>query len=90
MAALLGPQKWPHRVLPTITMGLGPLLAALVRQHLSVTLYRTVAQSLAAENAGRLAAMQVAEKNILASAWMSCRRPFTNSGKARSPKSSWM
>jgi F-type H+-transporting ATPase subunit gamma len=57
-------KKWPHRVLPTFTMGLGPLLAALVRQHLSVTLYRTVAQSLAAENAGRLAAMQVAEKNI--------------------------
>ena len=57
-------KKWPHRVLPTFTMGLAPLLAALVRQHLSVTLYRTVAQSLAAENAGRLAAMQVAEKNI--------------------------
>jgi F-type H+-transporting ATPase subunit gamma len=57
-------KKWPHRVLPTFTMGPGPLLAALVRQHLSVTLYRTVAQSLAAENASRLTAMQAAEKNI--------------------------
>jgi F-type H+-transporting ATPase subunit gamma len=57
-------KKWPNRTLPTFTMGPGPLLAVLVRQHLSVTLYRSVAQSLAAENAGRLAAMQVAEKNI--------------------------
>ncbi len=57
-------KKWPRRSLPFMTMEPGPLLAALVRQHLSVTLYRSVAQSLAAENAGRLAAMQVAEKNI--------------------------
>lgn len=57
-------KKWPRRSLPFVTMEPGPLLAALVRQHLSVTLYRCVAQSLAAENSGRLAAMQVAEKNI--------------------------
>jgi F-type H+-transporting ATPase subunit gamma len=40
------------------------LLSALVRQFLFVTLYRTLAESLAAENASRLAAMQVAERNI--------------------------
>lgn len=57
-------RRWPSRVLPTFTMEPARLLSALVRQFLFVTLYRTMAESLAAENAGRLAAMQVAEKNI--------------------------
>lgn len=56
--------KWPSRVLPTFTMEPAALLSALVRQFLFVTLYRAIAESLAAENASRLAAMQVAEKNI--------------------------
>lgn len=57
-------RRWPSRVLPTFTMEPAHLLSSLVRQFLFVTLYRAVAESLAAENAGRLAAMQVAEKNI--------------------------
>jgi F-type H+-transporting ATPase subunit gamma len=57
-------RRWPSRVLPTFTMEPAQLLSALVRQFLFVTLYRTLAESLAAENAARLAAMQVAEKNI--------------------------
>lgn len=56
--------KWPSRVLPTFTMEPAALLSALVRQFLFVTLYRAIAESLAGENASRLAAMQVAEKNI--------------------------
>ena len=60
----LAQRKWPSRSLPVITMDLAPLLSALVRQFLFVTLYRSVAESLSSENAGRLVAMQVAEKNI--------------------------
>lgn len=55
---------WPSRVLPTFFVEPERLLASLVRQHLFVTLYRTCAESLASEDAGRLAAMQNAEKNI--------------------------
>lgn len=57
-------RKWPSRVLPTFTMEPAQLLSSLVRQFLFVTLYRAVAESWASENASRLAAMQVAEKNI--------------------------
>ena len=39
-------------------------LRALVREYLFVSLYKASAESLAAENASRLAAMQRAEKNI--------------------------
>jgi F-type H+-transporting ATPase subunit gamma len=39
-------------------------LLALVREYLFVSLFRACAQSLASENASRLAAMQRAEKNI--------------------------
>lgn len=49
---------------PTFTMDPVALLTALIRQFFFVTTYRALAESLAAENATRLAAMQVAEKNI--------------------------
>ena len=39
-------------------------LRALVREYLFVSLFRACAESLASENASRLAAMQRAEKNI--------------------------
>ena len=39
-------------------------LQALVREYLFVSLFKACAESLAAENASRLAAMQRAEKNI--------------------------
>jgi F-type H+-transporting ATPase subunit gamma len=39
-------------------------LRALVREYLFVSFYKSCAESLAAENASRLAAMQRAEKNI--------------------------
>jgi len=56
--------KWPSRVLPIYRMNWEDLFASLVREYLFVSLYRAFAESLASENASRLAAMQNAEKNI--------------------------
>lgn len=55
---------WPSRVLPTFTSEPEQLFASLIRQHLFVTLYQACAESLASEDASRLAAMQNAESNI--------------------------
>ncbi len=60
----LGQKSWPSRVLPTFTMARPRLVYALVGQYLFVSLYRAFAESLASENAARLAAMQAAENNI--------------------------
>lgn len=57
-------RKWPGRTLPVFTMDWDPLFSALIRQYLFVSLYRAFAESLASENASRLASMQGAEKNI--------------------------
>lgn len=55
---------WPTRNLPEV-MNDGPeTLLALIREYLFVSLFRACAESLASENASRLAAMQSAEKNI--------------------------
>ena len=40
------------------------LIYALIGQHLFVSLYQALAESLASENAARLGAMQAAENNI--------------------------
>ena len=55
---------WPTKNLPEVIGDRGPTLAALVREYLFVSLYKACAESLASENASRLAAMQRAEKNI--------------------------
>jgi len=56
---------WPTRVLPEIPMDGGTAtLGALVREYLFVSIFRASAESLASENASRLAAMDRAEKNI--------------------------
>ncbi len=60
----LSRKKWPGSSLPTYTMDREPLFAALVRQHIFISVFRALAYSLASENASRLAAMQRAEKNI--------------------------
>lgn len=57
-------QRWPSRGLPTFTMEWDQLFAALIRQQMFVVLFRACAESLAAENAARVAAMQNAESNI--------------------------
>lgn len=62
--AELRPAKWPSRTLPTFSMESDVLLSRLVRQYLFVSLFRAMAESLAGENASRIASMQAAEKNI--------------------------
>jgi len=52
------------RTLPTFTMPSDVLVASLLRQYFFILLYRAFGESLAGENASRLASMQVAEKNI--------------------------
>ncbi len=60
----LGQKPWPSRILPTFTMARPRLVYALLGQYLFVSLYRAFAESLASENAARLAAMQAAKNNI--------------------------
>ena len=55
---------WPNKNIPQV-MGSGTAtLGALVREYLFVSVFRACAESLASENASRLAAMQRADKNI--------------------------
>ena len=56
--------KWPTYKIPEAMNGVEPVLHGLVRQYLFISLFRACAESLASENASRLAAMQRAEKNI--------------------------
>lgn len=56
--------SWPTGNLPEVIVGGEPTLQALIREYLFISLFRACAESLASENASRLAAMQRAEKNI--------------------------
>lgn len=55
---------WPGRGVAGWTMEREKLLSALVRQYVFVSVYRAFAESMAGENAARLASMQAAERNI--------------------------
>ncbi len=55
---------WPSGNLPEAMGGSEPTMQALIREYLFISLFRACAESLASENASRLAAMQRAEKNI--------------------------
>ena len=57
-------RSWPSRCRPQLAMAPEQLFAAVFEQHFFIELYRACAESLASENASRLASMQVAEKNI--------------------------
>jgi len=57
-------KRWPSRVIPTYMMNSERLYHSLIREYLFVSLFRAFAESLASENAARLASMQVAERNI--------------------------
>ena len=57
-------KPWPSKVIPTFTMDKSQLFHALIREYLFASLFRALAQSLASENASRLAAMEVADRNI--------------------------
>jgi F-type H+-transporting ATPase subunit gamma len=61
---LLLERKWESRSIPLFTMNWDELFGALLRQYLYISIYRAFAESLNSENAARLSAMQVAEKNI--------------------------
>jgi F-type H+-transporting ATPase subunit gamma len=54
---------WPTKTLPEV-IGRSVTLRAFMREYLFVSIFRACAESLASENASRLAAMQRAEKNI--------------------------
>lgn len=55
---------WPTGNLPEILADSETTIQALIREYLFVSMYKACAESLASENASRLAAMQRAEKNI--------------------------
>lgn len=55
---------WPTGKMPEVIQGAEPALAAFIREYLFILLFQACAESLASENASRLAAMQRAEKNI--------------------------
>lgn len=56
--------KWPTNNIPEVAGNPKTTLAALINAYLFVSLFRACAESLAAENASRLEAMQRAEKSI--------------------------
>ena len=56
--------RWPTGNLPEVMGGGMRTLRALVREYLFISLFRACAESLASENASRLAAMERADKNI--------------------------
>ncbi len=59
----LAERPWPTKPLPEV-MGGNATLRALIREYLFVSLFRACAESLASENASRLAAMERADRNI--------------------------
>ena len=61
---VLAREPWSTSRLPEVLNGIPQTLPAFLREFLFVSLFRGCAQSLASENASRLAAMQRAEKNI--------------------------
>lgn len=60
----LAERPWPTGKLPEVLGSGTATLRALIREYLFVSLFRACAESLASENASRLAAMQRADKNI--------------------------
>lgn len=60
----LAAQAWPTGNLPGVMGGPTTTLRALIREYLFVSLFRACAESLASENASRLAAMERADRNI--------------------------
>jgi len=56
--------KWPTKVIPQVIGSNKPTLLALIHEYLFSSFFKACAESLASENASRLASMQRAEKNI--------------------------
>lgn len=55
---------WPTKMMPEVLSPGAATVRALIREYLFVSLFRACAESLASENASRLAAMQRADTNI--------------------------
>jgi len=55
---------WPTKNLPQVLGGRTSTLRALIREYLFISLFGACAESLASENASRLAAMERADRNI--------------------------
>jgi F-type H+-transporting ATPase subunit gamma len=55
---------WPGKNLPEVLSHSEVTMRAFIREYLFISLFKACAESLACENASRLAAMQRAEKNI--------------------------
>lgn len=60
----LAERPWSTGNLPEVLGGNAGTLGALIREYLFVSIFRACAESLASENASRLAAMQRADRNI--------------------------
>ncbi len=60
----LSERRWPTPNLPEVIGEGTAVLGALIREYLFVSLFRACAESLASENASRLAAMERADRNI--------------------------
>ncbi len=60
----LAAKLWPTKSLPEVVGAGTATLRALIHEYLFVSLFRACAESLAGENASRLAAMERADKNI--------------------------
>ena len=60
----LAARPWPTPMLPEVLGTGSSTLRALIREYLFVSLFRACAESLASENASRLAAMDRADRNI--------------------------
>jgi F-type H+-transporting ATPase subunit gamma len=60
----LGRIKWPTKMLPEVFGDGDSMILALIREYIFVSLFKACAESLASENASRLAAMQRAQRNI--------------------------
>jgi len=56
--------RWPTQNLPEVLGGVPGALRGLIREYLFISLFRACAESLASENASRIAAMQRADKSI--------------------------
>jgi F-type H+-transporting ATPase subunit gamma len=55
---------WPSKKIPQVINGADGIFPDLIREYIFVSIYKACAESLASENASRLAAMERAEKNI--------------------------
>jgi len=60
----LARRPWPTKRLPEVLGSEASTLRVLIREYVFISLFRACAESLASENASRLAAMQRADKNI--------------------------